>query len=269
MNEIVFHGVGLHSGAQCAVALRRRTGELAFLQDGRRAGLGELSVVRADRGVQVRSDSGLEIDLVEHLMAAMAGLSIRRSLQVELAGPEVPLLDGGALELGRALDALELPRDPPALRVVQAGDIHVDGSRYAFEPGDAVEIEVDVEFEGLGAESARWRGDPAGFLSEIAPARTFGFSSEAEELRQIGRAGHVDPHAVIVIEPDGSVAPPGEPPRPAELARHKLLDLLGDLYLFGGPPLGRLRAGRPGHARNQRAMRQALEFGLLGPREQH
>lgn len=267
MDEIIFHGVGLHSGAQCSVGLRRRAGELAFLQAGNRAVLGELSVVRADRGVQVRSDSGVEVDLVEHLLAAMAGLSIRNGLEIELTGPEVPLLDGGALELGQALGALELPRDPPGLRVVQAGDIHVDGSRYAFEPGDLVEIEVEVDFAGVGSETARWRGDAVDFLSEIAPARTFGFRSEAEELRRLGRAVHVDPYAVIVIEPDGSVAPPGQPPGPAELARHKLLDLLGDLYLFGGPPIGRLRAERPGHARNQRAVRQALEYGLLEPRQ--
>lgn len=263
MDQIVFHGTGLHSGAQCAVALRRRAGALEFLQNGHRAALEELSVVRADRGVQVRSDGGLEVDLVEHLLAAMAGLSIRRDLQVELTGPEVPLLDGGALELSRALRALDPRRDPPALQVAQAGDIHVDGARYAFEPGDAVELEVDVEFRGIGAESAYWRGDAEAFLSEIAPARTFGFSDEADELRAAGRAGHVDRHAVIVLDPDGSVVPPGEPPRTAELARHKLLDLLGDLYLFGGPPIGRLRATRPGHARNQHAVRQALEYGLL------
>lgn len=227
------------------------------------ASLDELSVVRADRGVQVRSESGLVIDLVEHLLAAMAGLSIRRGLEVELQGPEVPLLDGGALELGRALGALDPPRDPPSLRVAQAGDIHVDGTRYAFEPGDSVEIEVDVEFRGVGAESARWNGDAGEFLEEIASARTFGFADEAEELRQAGRAARVDPHAVIVLEPDGSVAPPAEPPRPEELARHKLLDLMGDLYLFGGPPIGRLRASRPGHRKNQRAVQQALQYGLL------
>lgn len=268
MDQIVFHGVGLHSGERCAVALRRRTGQLAFLQGNSRASLEELNVVRADRGVQVRSDSGLQVDLVEHLLGAMAGLSIRRNLEIELRGPEVPLLDGGALELSRALDALELPHDAPTLQVAQAGDIHVDGARYAFEPGDAVEIEVDVDFRAVGRESARWRGDTNEFLSEIAPARTFGFSDEAEQLRNAGRAAHVDPYAVIVLEPDGSVAPPSEPPKPDELARHKLLDLLGDLYLFGGPPLGRLRASLPGHARNQRAMRQALEYGLLGPLEQ-
>lgn len=267
MDQIVFHGTGLHTGAQCAVGLRRRSGGLAFVQDGHSAALDELSVVRADRGVQVRSDSGLEVDLVEHLLAAMAGLSIRRGLEVELTGPEVPLLDGGALEISRALGALDPPRDPPGLRVAQAGDIHVDGTRYVFEPGDAVEIEVDVEFRGVGPESARWSGDANEFLLEIAPARTFGYSDEADQLRETGRAGYVDPRAVIVLEPDGSVAPPGEPPGPAELARHKLLDLLGDLYLFGGPPLGRLRASRPGHARNQRAMRQALEYGLLEPLE--
>jgi UDP-3-O-acyl-N-acetylglucosamine deacetylase len=57
--------------------------------------------------------------------------------------------------------------------------------------------------------------------------------------------------------------PPSPPARPHELARHKLLDLLGDLYLFGGPARGKLRAERPGHARNHEVLRRALERGTI------
>jgi UDP-3-O-[3-hydroxymyristoyl] N-acetylglucosamine deacetylase len=68
---------------------------------------------------------------------------------------------------------------------------------------------------------------------------------------------------VLIFELDGSVASPGRPAADRELARHKLLDLLGDAYLLGGPPIGSISALRPGHAANQRALREALASGLV------
>jgi UDP-3-O-[3-hydroxymyristoyl] N-acetylglucosamine deacetylase len=188
-------------------------------------------------------------------------------VEIVVTGPEVPLLDGGARELALAIAALSPGHSTPALTVVQEGTIHVGSSRYVFEHADGICVEVHVEFEGVGAESASWDGSAERFLSEIAPARTFGFRREAAELRASGRAAHVDPHAVIVLEDDGSVVAPGRPPGEGELARHKLLDLLGDFFLFAGPARGRLVATRPGHAATQRAIRQALEYGLLERQE--
>ncbi len=264
MEKIILHGAGLHSGAPCSVALRRGFGEVRFVNRAGDATCAELEVVRADHGVQVRAPAiQLELDLVEHLLGALAGLSVRRGIAIEVDGPEVPLLDGGARELALALAALSPPRSPPKLRVAQAGDVHVGASRYTFEPAEDVCIEVQVEFDGIGPERASWDGSPERFLAEIAPARTFGFRRDAAGLRARGRAAHVDPRAVIVLEDDGSVAPPAEPRGDGELARHKLLDLLGDCFLFGGPARGRLVAFRPGHAATQRAIRQALEYGLL------
>jgi UDP-3-O-[3-hydroxymyristoyl] N-acetylglucosamine deacetylase len=68
----------------------------------------------------------------------------------------------------------------------------------------------------------------------------------------------------MVLEDGGGVEPPGAPARPDEFARHKLLDLVGDLYLYGGPPRGTLRATRPGHGATHRAMTEALDRGIVG-----
>jgi UDP-3-O-[3-hydroxymyristoyl] N-acetylglucosamine deacetylase len=268
VDSIIFHARGLHSGQACSLILERAAGAVRLLGKGGFVGPSELKIARADRGVQVRAPGvGIEIDLIEHLFGALCGLGVRRGVAIRVIGPEVPLLDGGAGDIARALVALGAPRDPPRWRVAQAGDVHVDGARYAFEPGDRVEVEVEVEFEPrlLGVQRARWNGSHEAFIEEIAPARTFGFRSEAAELRARGRAGHVDPQVVLVFEEDGSVAPPARPAGPSELARHKLLDLLGDLYLFGGPLQGRLFARRPGHSKNHRALGQALEHGWIEP----
>jgi UDP-3-O-[3-hydroxymyristoyl] N-acetylglucosamine deacetylase len=258
--------MGLHSGARCSVVLERRPGPLLFNIAGHEATLADIVVTRTDHGVSIRSRRGSdEVDLVEHLFAAFAGLSIRSGITTTLPGPEVPLLDGGATELSRALLALGAPRQGPALFVADKGTIEVEDAEYEFEPLDSIEVGVEVDFErgDIGRQSARFTGNATRFLSEIAPARTFGFAADAEKLRARGRARFVDPHSVIVLDEEGRVLPPGSPPRTNELARHKLLDLMGDLFVHGGPPRGRVSARRPGHRATHQAVARALERGFL------
>jgi len=139
----------------------------------------------------------------------------------------------------------------------------VGESRYEFAPASGTSVEVTVEFAPFGSQGAAWDGAEASFLATIAGARTFGYRHQAADLRALGRAQCVNPRAVVVLESDGSVMPPGEPPKASELARHKLLDLLGDLYLYGGPPQGRIRVERPGHQSNHRAVCEGFARGLL------
>jgi UDP-3-O-[3-hydroxymyristoyl] N-acetylglucosamine deacetylase len=254
----------LHTGESCSVTLRRAPGPVCFERGTEQACRDELEIVRADRGVRVRSSAlGLDVDLVEHLFASLAGLSVQSGIAIGVEGPELPLLDGGALELALAIRALEPPRNPPRLRVASEGRLEIDGSEYAFSPGAGVQLEIEVDFQAIGRQRASWDGSVARFFADIAPARTFGFRREAALLRARGRAAYVDPHSVLIIEDDGSVAAPAGPARPNEFARHKLLDLIGDLYLFGGPAVGKLSALRPGHAHNHAAVRQALGLGIL------
>lgn len=266
MEHVAFSGRGLHGGAPCAIRLLRRPGPLLFAHGVGTAPLPELDVVRADQGVRVRAPRiGLDVDLVEHLCAALAGVGVRSDLTISIVGGEVPLLDGGARELATALIALELPRQAPRLRVMRSGEITIDESSYRFEPGPAPLLEVEVDFPGVGVERSSWDDDVGHFVHHIAPARTFGYAADAERLRAAGRARWVDPASVLVLDAEGRATPPSAPRQPGELARHKLLDLMGDLYLHGGPPQGLVAAQRPGHARTHAAVRKALDQGLLGP----
>jgi UDP-3-O-[3-hydroxymyristoyl] N-acetylglucosamine deacetylase len=263
VERIGFWATGLHSGEPCSVTLLKRPGPFRLGRAQRQYTRDELRLVRADSGVSVASDDGFTVDLVEHLFAACAGLGVQGDIAVVVEGPEVPLLDGGAEDLARALAALGAGPDAPGLVIARAAEVVVGESRYRVEPAAVTSVGVHVEFAPLGAESVYWGGTRAAFLAEIAAARTFGFRSQAAELRARGRAAFVNPHSVIVLEDDGSVLPPGLPLRPGELGRHKLLDLLGDLYLYGGPPRGRIDATRPGHRNNHLALREGLASGLL------
>ncbi len=257
-------GRGLHSGAECEVRFTRATGTVLLASSGTSCRVEDLVVRRADRGVEVTlGPGGPAVGLVEHLLGALAGLSVYEGLAVEISGPEVPLLDGGAAELTTALLDLELPTGTPSLRVARGETFEMDDRAYSFRAGDGVGVEVTVDFPGVGTETAAWSGDPARFVADVAWARTFGYRHEHEALRRQGRAAHVDPTAVMVLGADGTVAPPGAARRDRELARHKLLDLLGDFRLFGGPPIGHVAATRPGHAATHEAIRRALADGVL------
>jgi len=261
-------GVGLHSGAAASVRLQRARGPTSLLQRGIRAPASELRVTRTDFGVCVTNhDESLRVDLVEHFFAALSALNAHAGLEAHIDGPEFPLLGGGAREWLAALEALGLPPAPPTRRIVKPARLNYGPTTYDLTPapGQATELSVTVEFAGhLGMQTASFDGTLAHFRDEIASARTFGFQRDAEQLRSQGRAAHVDPHSVLVFNDDGTLAlPSSPPPRPNELAAHKLLDLMGDSFLYGGLPQGTLRAHRPGHAPNHAMFAEALATGII------
>lgn len=266
MDRIAFHGTGLHSGAPCSVAMDRDLGPVRLRIGKHSHPLHELKVLRTDHGVQVgvgEAAPDFRLDLVEHLCAALAGLGIYEDLEIRARGPEVPLLDGGALEFSLALLGLDLPEAAPRYRIVRAGELSIGTSRYTLLPAPHVLVRVCVDFPGVGEQWATWDGTRSHFLADIAPARTFGFRRDHARLLEAGRARVVDPRSVMVLDDEGKVSPPGAPMRRGELARHKLLDLLGDLYLAGGPLRGELTADQPGHTNNHRLMRAAKEAQLI------
>ncbi|MEZ4373030.1 MAG: UDP-3-O-acyl-N-acetylglucosamine deacetylase [Polyangiaceae bacterium] len=266
MDRIAFHGRGLHTGALCSIAMDRDLGPVRLRMGKQSHLVDELSVLRTDYGVQVgvgEAEPDFRLDLFEHLCAALAGLGIYSDLEIRASGPEVPLLDGGALEFSLALLSLDLPQAAPRYEIARPGELSIGTARYTFQPANHVLVRVSVDFPGVGEQCAAWDGTRSHFLAEIAPARTFGFRKDHERLLAAGRARVVDPRSVMVLDDDGKVMPPGAPMRGAELARHKLLDLLGDLYLCGGPLLGELTADHPGHGNNHRLMRAAKEAQLI------
>lgn len=259
-DSITLSGVGLHTGVRCAVTLAPSPGPVRLQGRSRE----ELRLSSTDRGVRVRfAENDGEVELIEHLFAALGGLGIQDGVTIGVTGPEIPLLDGGARAFCDAITVLALARSTSSLRVARPAQYDIEGTRYELDPGATPCIDVEVEFGRRGIERAHWDGTPDRFSNEIAPARTFGFASELGELRARGRAVHVDPESVMALDEDGRGIPPHRPPADGELARHKLLDLVGDLYLYGGPPRGRISAVRPGHRANHAMVARALADGAL------
>jgi UDP-3-O-[3-hydroxymyristoyl] N-acetylglucosamine deacetylase len=269
--EVVLEGWGVHSGAGSRVVLSRRDPDepVVLRAGGLEATIRELIVVSTNRATTValaRHDRAPRVGTVEHLFAALAGLGVYQGLAIDADAPELPLLDGGAARWTEAVATLAIAPGLPPTRIARAGVIEVGASRYELSPGPVPEVEVSLEFDDARlAPRAAWAGNSDDFRDRIAPARTFAFSRDLLELARAGLAQSAHPTSVVVVAPDAILCA-GTPFLPDEPARHKLLDLIGDLYLHGGPPLGRIRAVRPGHAANARALHQARQVGVIEAR---
>ena len=206
---------------------------------------------------------GVKILTPEHLLSSLSSLGVDNAL-VRLDAPEIPILDGSARPFAEAVRdvGLEAQEAERRVLVVEKAFVHEDprsGSRISFEPGDGFEVEVTIDYPSkvIGRQTVRYDAG-TDYVQDIAPFRTFCFRKEVTWLRLLGliRGGSLD-NALVVDEPRGYVGDPdlffeNEP------ARHKLLDLLGDLSLAGAPLRGKVVAYKPGHRVNTQALRQFL-----------
>lgn len=259
---VVLEGFGLHGGKPAKVTLRPAFGPTHFVHAGRAHALSTFAPSGERRSTELVSPA-LSVRTVEHLFAALAGLSLFDGVSIELMGDELPLLDGGARTFAEALATLGITPSPPRLRVAREATLEHGRTRVSFEVADETRVEVVIDFgDPRLAPSAVWQGDPVDFVERIAPARTFGFGHEVLELADRGLASHVPPESVVLVTDDGILSA-GRPPESDEAARHKLLDLLGDSFFWGGPPVGRVTCEIPGHASSHALFARALDAGIL------
>lgn len=255
---IRIEGRGLRTGAPCSIRFDRAAGPLLLRASGSEAVLSDVSVVDATRATTIAIGDA-RVATVEHLFAALAAADVREGLVVTFEGPETPFVDGAARTFLDAVLGLEIAPSPSRLRVVREATIE----RYSFAPAAEASLEVRIDFgDARLAPVARWDGSLSSFRRDIASARTFALAEEVEALADRGLVAHVAKESVIVLASD-EILSAGAPFAAEEPARHKLLDLVGDLFLWGGPPRGRILASRPGHAATHDVMRKAIDAGIV------
>src|SRR5271165_326762 len=201
--QVIVDGIGLHTGSPARVVLRASGGPVRICANGVEASLGELAIASTDRATTLEGHGGLlRVQTVEHALAALAGLGLYEGMTLSIAGPEMPLLDGGAAAWCDAMKCLGVARGASKLHVARPAIIEVGKSRYEWFPSTAVDVEVRLDLDDVRiASEARWSGDPDDFRARIAPARTFAFADEVQELLVRGLARHANPESVVLIAP--------------------------------------------------------------------
>ena len=206
-------------------------------------------------------DGGVEVHTVEHLLACLLALSID-NLEAHVSGGELPGMDGSALPYLEALQAVGLrEQDEEAEEFDLAAQVAFDNPEddvsivaLPSERGLFVNYTLDYGTPEIPLQRIALPITPETFRKEIAPARTFCLESEAKALRESGLGQGANTRNTLVVGSDGK--PIGNELRfPDEFVRHKVLDLLGDLYLLGLRLKARILALRSGHAANVELVR--------------
>ena len=262
---IEFSGVGLHSGetvrARILPAPQDHGVEFVRTDLPDAAPIPAKIAFHSAKERRTRLERGnAHVDTVEHLLSVCCGLSID-NLTVELSGSEMPGLDGSALELMKLVQQAGVVEQAAEARVFD-----LDQPVYVREgaatlvalptetPGLTLQYVASFEEPGVEGGSYQLELSPESFAREIAPARTFCLASEVEALQKAGFGkGATRENTVVLGDPSMTLRLPGEP------VRHKVLDLLGDLYLIGRPIRGRILAHKSGHSLNHTLAKRLLE----------
>jgi UDP-3-O-[3-hydroxymyristoyl] N-acetylglucosamine deacetylase len=257
-------GVGLHSGRPATLTLAPAPADAG------------VSFVRMDLAVEIPArnefvaDTTLSTNLalgtarvhtVEHVMAALHGMGVD-NCRVEVDGPEIPILDGSAAPFVCLVQeaGVQVQRAGKRWLVVDQPVEIRDGDKLArLEPSDAFSVSFTADFNHPLITNQAFRvtiGDRT-FEREVARARTFCFRRDIERMQAAGLAKGGSLENAIVVD-DFSILNPEGLRFADEFARHKVLDAVGDLALFGMPVLGALTAVKSGHALNQALVRKVL-----------
>ncbi len=297
---VTIEGVGLFTARACTCTLLpARAGEgICFVRSDRaesapiKATIEHLSTTPvhpafaaiAPRCTSLARPDGPEVVVhtVEHVLSALAGLGIT-DVRIELTSEEVPILDGSAqpfvdavLQVGIATpdqpESVSSPQPSQLTSPIRIESEHdpnawIEAAPLAGEsPAPVTTFAYRLDYgpnAPIAPQIAHWDGTRAAYQHDIAPARTFCLAAEAQQMQALGLFAHLSPKDMLVIDPHG------QPVDNAwrcedEPARHKLLDLIGDLSLAGPLPACAITACRSGHRLNH-AMAAALHRALAHP----
>lgn len=262
-HSTVVYGLGLHSGQRTGMVLQplpEGSGiHFVTLPTGIEIPAYVGSVAETDYATTL-SREGENIRTVEHLLSALHAYGVG-NLLIKVHG-EIPVLDGSALEFCRILEEVGITeQDEPQKEIVIDRRYEVGGSGekvLAIEPADEFSVSYLLRYPApVGEQSCEFTLSSAeSYKREIAPARTFGFMKDLKMLNELGlgSGGRLDNFILVgedeVINTDLRF--------PDEFVRHKILDIIGDLYLAGYPIRGKVTARLTGHRDNIALLRQIV-----------
>jgi UDP-3-O-[3-hydroxymyristoyl] N-acetylglucosamine deacetylase len=261
-NSIRASGVGLHSGEKVNMTLRPAAKDTGIIF--RRLDIEPIqqipalakNVIDTMLGTTIAKKNA-SVMTVEHILAAFAGLGIDNAL-IDLDGPEVPIMDGSSASFIFLIESAGIEEQNASKKFLRIKkNIRVeDGEKFAeFKPynGYRISFEIDFDHPMIKSKLTKLSVDfsTLTFLKEISRARTFGFLKEIETLRSknLALGGSLDNAIVFddyrILNQDGLRYQD-------ELVRHKILDVVGDLYLMGHILVGEFNGYKSGHELNNK-----------------
>ncbi len=261
---VSFKGIGLHSGSPVNLTVRPATANhgIRFKRSDSNHSMPALCDRIVDTSLATTiAENDMLFSTTEHLLGALTGLGIDNAL-VELNATELPIMDGSAESFVNDLQKVRRKTQNSKRQFIKITKKiqYTDGDKLVrVLPHEGLRLTCKIDFKHnlIQNQSYSIEVSPETFSKEIASARTFGFLDQVEKLQQSGYAlgGSLD--NAVVVDQNG-VMNEGGLRFEDEFARHKVLDLLGDITLLGCPVLGHIIANKSGHGQHFGLMREIL-----------
>jgi UDP-3-O-[3-hydroxymyristoyl] N-acetylglucosamine deacetylase len=264
-------GVGVHSGKKARLVLKPAPAGTGVVFRRTDVKSGD-TTIQADAefvsdtqlGTTLTNDAGVSVAVVEHLMAALAGMGID-NLLIEIDGPEVPIMDGSSAVYCELLMQAGLQRQSAPrrrIRILETIEIEDGPKRARLSPSDDkfLTLNARIEYDDslIGVQEMALKLAPGMFARDLAFARTYGFARDVDMLRAMGLARGGSLENAVVVD-NGEVMNPEGLRAEDEFVRHKMLDAVGDMMLAGAPIAGTYEAVQPGHSINNLLVRKLLD----------
>ena len=258
-NQVEINGIGLHKGKQIKMILKpvsKKTGivfERVDVQDKNNViKVNYKNLFDLERGTNIQNENGVKLHTIEHFMSALSVCGIT-DVFVEIEGNEMPILDGSSIQFVEKIKSagvLELEEEIEPLIITEPVIFsdEKNGKYVLALPYDGFKISYTIDFNHtfLKSEYFEFEVNLENYEKEIASCRTFAFDYEIDFLKKnnLALGGSLD--NAIVIGKDGPLNPEGLRFE-NEFVRHKILDIIGDLYVLGTPIKAHIIAIKAGH----------------------
>lgn len=261
-------GVGLHSGEKVLLTLRPAPVNTGIIF--RRVDLSP--VVEIPASYEYVGDTMLcttlhhqdvKIATVEHLLSALAGLGIDNAY-IDVNGPELPIMDGSAAPFVFLIQSAGIREQNAAkkyIRILKPIRVEDNGKYVQFLPHNGYKISFTIDFDhpvfNERPQTVSFDFSGTSYVKQVCRARTFGFLSDYEKLREfdLAKGGSLDNAIVVdnyrILNEDGLRFD-------SEFVTHKVLDAIGDLYLLGSSLIGAFEGYKSGHELNNRLLRELM-----------
>lgn len=267
-NPISCYGIGVHSGKKTQVTLKPAkpgTGVVFVRTDitacDNKIQASYCNVFDTTLSTSIRNDARVQVSTIEHLMAAIWGCSINNII-IEIDGSEVPIMDGSSKPFVFMIECAGRKQQNAAaqyLKLIKEVVVSDNGSEIIACPSAEAYIDLTIDFISpvIGKQQHVFSSNVS-FKDEIADSRTFGFIHELDYLQSKGLAKGASLDNAIGIDKDVILNHEGLRHK-NEFVRHKLLDLLGDLFSAGGGFVGELNGYKTSHFINNQFLRKIFD----------
>lgn len=267
-NPISIAGIGLHSGKPTTVTLRPAPINSGLIFQ--RIDLDPVKIIPVELNKIIETplctklvDGNVSIQTIEHLLSALAGLEID-NVYIDMQGDEIPIIDGSAAPFVFMIEAAGMVEQDAArklIKIMKSVRIEEDGKFVEFKPFDHFQINISIDFPHPAVkktkEAIEFSFSSNAYVNDVSRARTFGNAAQIDALHRQGLALGASLDNAIGLSTDGILNPEGLRLRD-EFIKHKLLDVIGDLYTLGAIQ-GCFTAHQPSHALNHQLLKALVK----------